>query len=556
MADDLNTPPADTGGGAAAPPPAGPPAPEHALTDTERLHQLGYAQELDRRMSGFNNFAISFTIISILSGCLTVYEFGLLHGGPPVMNWGWLFVGVMVIFAGLSMAEICSAYPTAGGLYYWAAKLAPGNSAPIWSWFTGWFNLLGQVAVTAGISFGCAYSVSAFLAEWTNQSYWLSPGHTIGLLALILFVQGLLNTYSIRLVALLNDISVYWHLIGVAVIVTILFWAPSSHSHQSVSFMFGSAGWHAFAGLSGFAAPLYIIAVGMLNAQYTFTGYDASAHVSEETREANVQAAKGIVRSIWVSLIAGFILLVGVSYAIPHFLHPVTFAGTTITSYKDLSASLVPWAVAFKFAAGRTLSLVLILIVIGAQFYCGMSSVTANSRMIFAFSRDGAVPFSNFWHHVSPKHRVPVRSAWFGAVGAFLLSSTYMINYYAYSAVVSIAVIGLYVAYLTPVFLRRINGKAFTPGPYELNKTWGPIIGWIAIVWVVFICIIFMLPFYEPMLTSHDFNFTPVAVLAVIGFAGIWWVVSARKWFKGPKIQGSAAEIAAIEAELKQFDEL
>ena len=109
-------------------------------------------------MSGFSNFAISFTIISILSGCLTVYSYGLLHGGPPVMNWGWLFVGLMVIFAGLSMAEICSAYPTAGGLYYWSAKLAPGKSGPWWSWFTGWFNLLGQVAVTAGISFGCAFS--------------------------------------------------------------------------------------------------------------------------------------------------------------------------------------------------------------------------------------------------------------------------------------------------------------------------------------------------------------------------------------------------------------
>ena len=259
--------------------------------------------------------------------------------------------------------------------------------------------------------------------------------------------------------------------------------------------MFGSAGWDAFAGLSGFAVPFYVFLVGLLNAQYTFTGYDASAHVSEETRDANVQAAKGIVRSIWVSLIAGFILLVGVSYAIPHFVHPVVFGGTSTSRATPTSPTdLVPWAVVFKFAAGRTVALLMILIVIGAQFYCGMSSVTANSRMIFAFSRDGAVPFSKYWHHVSPKRRVPVRSAWFGAVGAFILAAPYMINSAAYGAVTSIAVIGLYIAYLTPVFLRRINGKAFKPGPYKLNKTWGPIIGWIAIVWVVFICIVFMLP--------------------------------------------------------------
>ncbi len=547
MADDLHTPPTGMGEGAAAPPPK--PVAE-VDDDTRRLHEMGYAQELDRGMSGFNNFAISFTIISILSGCLTLYYFGLQHGGPPVMLWGWLLVGTLVIFAGLSMAEICSAYPTAGGLYYWAAKLAPGDSAPIWSWFTGWFNLLGQVAVTAGISFGCAYSIGAFLSELTGNSYWSSPGHVIGILAIVLFIQGLLNTFSVRLVALLNDVSVYWHLIGVAVIVIILYWAPSSHAHQSAGFMFGKAGWDAFSGFSGFSLPFYIFIIGLLNAQYTFTGYDASAHVSEETRSANVQAAKGIVRSIWVSMIAGFILLAGVSYAIPHFVHPVVFGGQTFKSYSDLAnTTIVSWAVVFKYAAGRTVALIMILIVIGAQFYCGMSSVTANSRMIFAFSRDGAVPFSNFWHYVSPKRRVPVRSAWFGAVGAFILASPYLINSAAYGAVTSIAVIGLYIAYLTPVFLRRINGKAFKPGPYELNHTWGPIIGWIAIVWVVFICIVLLLPQYKPI-THLTFNYAPIAVAVVVGGAGIWYAVSARKWFKGPKIQGSAEELAAIEREL------
>ena len=130
---------------------------------------MGYAQELNRSMSKFSNFAVSFTIISILSGCLTLYGYGLLHGGPPVMLWGWLLVGTLVIFAGMSLGEICSAFPTAGGLYYWSAKLAPGKSGPIWSWFTGWFNLLGQVAVTAGISFGCAFSISAFFSILTGE---------------------------------------------------------------------------------------------------------------------------------------------------------------------------------------------------------------------------------------------------------------------------------------------------------------------------------------------------------------------------------------------------
>ncbi len=522
-------------------------SPAVALSDTERLHQLGYAQELNRSMSRFSNFAISFTIISILSGCLTLYGFGLQHGGPPTMLWGWLLVGFLVLFAGLSMAEICSAYPTAGGLYYWAAKLAPGKSGPIWSWFTGWFNLLGQVAVTAGISFGTAFSVSAFLAIFTNQPYWLSRGHTIALLAIILVLQGLLNTFGVKLVALLNNVSVWWHLVGVALIVGILFAAPSSHSHQSASFLFGNAGWHAFSGLSGFSIPFYVFLVGLLNAQYTFTGYDASAHVTEETLNAAVSGPKGIVNSIWISLVAGFILLLGVSMAIPH-VFPVMIGGTSFPNYASIATATVPWATIFQFAAGRVTAEILILIVIGAQFFCGMSSVTANSRMIFAFSRDGAVPFSKYWHHVSKRSHVPVRSAWFGSVGAFILSAPYLWSPVAYGAVTSIAVIGLYVAYLIPVFLRRINGDAFKPGPWQLGK-WGPVFGWIAIVWVVFICILFMLPAFSPVNWS-TFNYTPVAVVVVLGFAGIWYAVSARKWFKGPKVQGTAEELAAIEREL------
>jgi amino acid permease (GABA permease) len=523
-------------------------SPAAGLTDTERLHQLGYAQELNRSMSRFSNFAISFTIISILSGCLTLYGFGLQHGGPPTMLWGWLLVGVLVLFAGLSMAEICSAYPTAGGLYYWAAKLAPGKSGPIWSWFTGWFNLLGQVAVTAGISFGAAFSVSAFLAIFTNHGFWLDRGYTIAILAVILLVQGLLNTFGIRLVALLNNVSVWWHLIGVAVIVIILFAAPSSHSHQSLSFLFGSKGYDAFSGLSGYAIPFYVFLVGLLVAQYTFTGYDASAHVTEETMNAAISGPKGIVNSIWISLVAGFILLLGVSMAIPH-VFPVTIGGTVFSNYASIATATVPWATIFEFSVGKVTAEFLILIVIGAQLFCGMSSVTANSRMLYAFSRDGAVPFSSFWHHVSKRSHVPVHSAWFGAVGAFILSAPYLWSVVAYGAVTSIAVIGLYVAYLIPVFLRRINGKAFTPGPWKLGK-WGPVFGWIAIVWVVFICILFMLPQFSPI-TAADFNYTPVAVVAVLGFAGIWYAVSARKWFKGPKVQGSAEELAAIERELQ-----
>src|SRR5215470_2842537 len=185
--------------------------------DERRLHELGYAQELMRRMSGFSNFAVSFTIISILSGYLTLYGYGMNTGGPALIVWGWPIVGIMVIFVGLAMAEVCSSFPPAGGLYYWAAKLAPRNG-PAWSWFTGWFNFLGQVAVTAGIDFGAAFFINFLLDLWFGFDL-SHPWHTVLIYAIVLFVHGMLNQFGIRLVALLNDVSVWWHILGVLIIV-------------------------------------------------------------------------------------------------------------------------------------------------------------------------------------------------------------------------------------------------------------------------------------------------------------------------------------------------
>jgi amino acid permease (GABA permease) len=492
--------------------------------DEKKLHELGYAQELLRRMSGFSNFAVSFTIISILSGCLTLYQFGMNTGGPVMIVWGWPVVGLLTLVVGLAMAEVCSSYPTAGGLYYWAAKLAPRNG-PAWSWFTGWFNFLGQVAVTAGIDFGAAFFLNAFLD--LQFGFTATPGHTILLFGLILVLHGLLNTFGVNLVAKLNDISVWWHVVGVLIIVVALAVLPDRH--QSASFVFGH-----FVNNTGWTSGIYVGLLGLLLAQYTFTGYDASAHMTEETHDAARTGPRGIVMSIVVSLIAGWVLLIGLTFA--------------IQDYDAEVASATPPAAIFIDAIGATGGKLLLLIVIGAQLFCGMSSVTANSRMIYAFSRDGALPFSSFWHRVNKRTRTPTNAVWLGAGGAFVLGLPYLWNTTAYAAVTSIAVIGLYIAYVLPTFLRLRRGESFQRGPWHLGR-WSRPIGTVAVAWVCVITVLFMLPQANPV-TAKTFNYTPIAVLVVLGFAGIWWLVSARNWFTGPKVQGSAEELAAIERDL------
>ena len=497
--------------------------------DVETLHRLGYAQELRRRMSGFSNFAVSFTIISILSGCLTLYGYGMNTGGPIIMNIGWPLVGVMVILVGLAMAEVCSSYPTAGGLYYWAAKLG-GKNAAGWSWFTGWFNLLGQVGVTAGIDFGLALFADAFLNALFN--YPTSAGWIVLIYAIVLFAHGLLNTFGVGLVALLNDISVWWHLGGVAIIFLVLLFVPQHH--QSLGFIFTK-----FVNNTGFSfggVSIYVFLIGLLLAQYTFTGYDASAHMTEETHNAAVSGPRGIVWSIVVSLIAGWVLLIAVTGA--------------IQNYSAEASAATPGAQVFLDAAGHNLGLFLLFIIIGAQFYCGMSSVTANSRMIYAFSRDGAVPGSEFWHRINPRTRTPTNSIWFAAVGAFILGLPYLWSPVAYAAVTSIAVIGLYIAYGLPILLRLMAGAKFVRGPWHLGQ-WSTPVGVIAVVWIVFIAILFCLPQVAPGNTLSTFNYSIVAVGVVVLYSGGYWLLSAKNWFKGPKVQGSPEELAQIEAELE-----
>ncbi|HEY3734940.1 MAG TPA: amino acid permease [Streptosporangiaceae bacterium] len=497
-------------------------------TDEQRLHELGYAQELRRRMSGFSNFAVSFTIISILSGCLTLYSFGMLTGGPVVITWGWPFVGIMTLFVGLAMAEVCSSFPTAGGLYYWSAKLAKRNG-PAWSWFTGWFNFLGQVAVTAGIDFGAALFINAFLSLVFNTPtyHWV----TILIFAAVLFVHGILNQFGISLVALLNDVSVWWHITGVLLIVGALaFGLQHSAHHQSASFVFG----HFSNGTGLNVGTWYIVLIGLLMAQYTFTGYDASAHMTEETRDASTAGPRGIVMSIVVSLVAGWVLLIGITFAIQNY-------ATEVAAY-------VAPAQIFVDSVGRTGGELLLLVAIGAQLFCGMSSVTANSRMIYAFSRDGALPGSAFWHRVNKRTRTPTNAIWLAAAGALILGLPYLWNSVAYFAVTSIATIGLYIAYVTPTFLRLRQGANFRRGPWHLGR-WSYLVGTIAVIWVVFITILFMLPLAGPI-GWKTFNYAVVAVGVVLGFSGIWWLVSARHWFTGPKVQGTPEELAAIEREL------
>jgi amino acid permease (GABA permease) len=488
--------------------------------DSRMLADLGYKQELHRGMSGFSNFAVSFSIISVLAGCITSYLIAMNAGGPVAITIGWPLVGLFVLCVAMAMGEICSVYPTAGGLYFWAGRLARRHREA-WAWYVGWFNFLGEVAVTAAIDYGAAVTWMALLNLTTGLE--VTATRTFLAFLLIIGLHGALNTYDVNLVKLLSSVSAWWHLVGVAVIVVVLAFVPDQH--QSLGWTFTH-----FENHTGWSAPVYVFLLGLLMAQYTYTGYDASAHVAEETRNASRHAPRGIVSSVWVSILAGWVLLIAVTAAIQNY----EAARTSDTG--------LPPAQIFIDAAGRHTGELLLLICAVAQFFCGMASVTANSRMSYAFSRDGALPGSRLWAKVNPRTGTPTNSIWLCVACSVVLATPALKSVVAYLAVTSIAVIGLYIAYVIPVFLRRRNPD-FRQGAWNLGR-WSAVIGWIAVAWVGFIVVLFMLPPAAPV-TVATFNYAPVAVAVVLAFATLMWFVRGRKHFMRDVPEGHGTKAAA-----------
>ncbi|KAJ9144973.1 Amino acid transporter [Pleurostoma richardsiae] len=493
--------------------------------DEGRLAQFGYKQELRRDWGLVHNFGISFSIISVITGITTLFSYGLNTGGPGVMSVGWIVVSFFTLLVATAMAEIVSAIPTSGGPYFWAALLAPKRWSPFAAWLTGWFNLLGQVAVTTGISFGLA-GLIATAATVKNPDYEPTAAKTIGIYAAVLVSHGIVNTFGVHILRYLNNTSIILHSAGVtALCIAVLAKAPKL---QSASFVFAkfydgtgvdTVGW------SIRASPAYVAMCGALMSQYTLTGFDASAHLSEETRKASWSAPIGVVSSVGFSSLFGFFVLMAFLFSVQDF-------DRTISS--DYGQPVLQILVDI---AGESGALVLFSLIIICVWHCGLFSMTSNSRMMFAFARDGGI--HPFFHSVDARFRSPIRTVWLAATLSFILALPSLGSSVAFAAATSIATIGLYISYGLPIMIGLIWHDSFTAmkGPFNLGMFSRPV-AFVACAWIGCISVVFCLPTANPV-TDQTLNYTVVAV-GIIGIGSIGtWILWAHRWFTGP-----AAEVA------------
>jgi amino acid transporter len=449
--------------------------------DEQKLAELGYKQELTRGWSRFSNFAISFTIISVLAGCFTTYPQAWNLGGPVAISWGWPIVCLIILTIAFSMAEVASAFPTAGGPYWWANELGGKG----WSWFTGWFNLLGLIAIVATVDWFCAQFFVFVFNLWgldlgiiNFADLGPNPGDELPeIFADFVFTERLNNSGF--------SMDMYW---------------------------------------------FYILPTGLLLTMYTVTGYDASAHVAEETRDAEISAAKGVWQSVALSALIGWFVLLAITFAASDVGAVNDAGGTTLAIFT--SAMSEGWA-----------ETVILISAIG-QFFCGMACLTSCSRTFFAFSRDRATPGWKLWSRVNPKG-VPTAAVLGSCLLAFILTLPALSGNaagvpVAFFAVVSIGVISLYLAYVTPVYLRWRRGDAFKQGAWNLGNKWR----WlnpIAVAWVIITSIYFCLPFYGPAAVWWDdqfdwnaANFTPLVLGALAIAIALAWVLGMKDKYTGP----------------------
>lgn len=480
-------------------------------------------------MSRFSNFAISFSIICILSGGINSLAQATSGAGGAAIGIGWpLGCLISAVFA-IAMAQISSAYPTAGGLYHWGSIL--GNRGT--GWLTAWFNLLGLITVLGAINVGTYYFFIGAFGEYLGIAD--STAVRVVFLVILTGLQALINHMGIGLTAKLTDFSGYLIFVT-AIALSVVCLAVADGYDFARLFTFSNYSGEAGGNVWPTTSSAWVFLLGLLLPIYTITGYDASAHTSEETVRAAHSVPRGMISSVLWSAVFGYIMLCSFVLMIPNM---------------DAAAAQ-GWNVFFWAMTEQVNPLVkdiLYFLIFICQFLCGLATVTSVSRMIFAFARDKGLPASKMLSKVSPKYRTPVSAIWTGSTLAVLFvwgSSLVSIGETpVYTIVVSCTVIFLFFSFAIPIALGLFawgTPKWNKMGPWDMGEGKFKLF---AVLSILAMALIFILGIQPP---------NEWALYITVGFlvvTALVWFGFERGRFRGPPIGDEvarrAAEIAAAE---------
>ncbi|KAE8836158.1 hypothetical protein HRS9139_04256 [Pyrenophora teres f. teres] len=483
-------------------------------SDDDVLAQLGYTQELKRSFGLLGMVGFSFSIVTSWTALSGVLIIGVESGGPPVMIWGWLCACLVTLAIAYSMAEMCSAYPVAGGQYSWVAILAPTRWARSMSYLCGWFMLIGITCMGAVNNFVATNFILG--TAQLNYGFTIERWHTVLVAYLITLVATIFNIYLPHILNKLSKAVFIWNLLSFAAcLITIL--ATNDHK-QSASYVFSD-----FQNFNGWNAP-YATCLGLLQSAFGMCCYDAPSHMTEEIKNARKQAPRAMVMSVYIGFFTGFAWLIALCFCIGD----LEATGSTATGVPVIE---IIFNSTGNVAGTSTLASMIAMIGI----FAANSLMAEGSRAVYAFARDNGLPFSNVWSKVSSRS-VPVYAIILTAVVQMAFNSIYFGTTTGFNTVVAIATQGFYLSYLMPLLSRILahfsGNKTRLEGPYSLGR-WGIVLNSIGFLYLTFICVVSNLPSVTPV-TSENMNYTSAATGVVMLISLIFWIMSGRKKFTGP----------------------
>ncbi|GFH20872.1 uncharacterized protein HaLaN_18071, partial [Haematococcus lacustris] len=478
------------------------------------------ALELQRTFSMLTNACCAAATMSIWVATDSYATQGLAYGGPVVVIWGWVLVSCLSVAIALCMAELVSAFPTSGewlrgGMYYWSFMLAPRKHRLLACWLTGWMNLLGQVANTASLELGLTKFVVNTLVKLhtvgpgEQPGYQATPYQAMAVLAALLILHATLNSMGHGVTRVMLVFSGLWNVVATLGFCAML--VGVAPTHQTASFALTK--WQSGSETSGISSSLYICVVGLLMSQWSIMGYDACVHLAEETVDVGTSVSWGLVLAVAGSCGMGLCTLLCLNFSMQSLDNLVKEDSVT-TGMAQLTWDV--FKARYGYGHGSIASMSSIVLV--AMFMSCLTAITANSRMVYAFSRDGAMLGSRWWRQLSARGQQPVAGAWLMALLSFLLGlpGVFMPQYL--KALSAACVVALTLSYGTPIALSMWRGpEGYVHGPWHLGR-WSRPLAAVSCTWILFISIVFCLPMAYPM-TPGNANWAPLILSLLLAFA-------------------------------------
>ncbi|KAG9520426.1 amino acid transporter, partial [Aureobasidium melanogenum] len=498
--------------------------PKHTWNqDEETLAALGYKPEFKREFNLWTTFCVSFAVLGLLPSFASTLYYGMGYAGTAGMTWGWLVAMIGIQSVAASMAELCSSMPTSGGLYYASAVLAPPGWGPLAAWITGWSNWMGQVTGAPSVNYGTAAMILA-AASIVDPSFVPQNYQVYLLTVLLMLIHACMASLPTKTIARVNSFGSSFNIVALIVVLILIPAATNREDKNLPRFTPSKEVWGDIYAGTAFPSGVSVL-MSFIGVIWTMSGYDSPFHLAEECSNAAIASPRAIFLTSAVGGTFGWFLQLVVAY--------------TVVSIPDaLSSDLgQPFAAYLVQVLPQQCVLAVLSLTIIAGFFMGQGCMIAASRVTFAYARDDCFPFSNIWKRVNKHTQTPVNAVWLNTGVACVMLLLIFGGSLAAGAMFSIGAIAAFVAFTTPIFIRVFFvGNRFRPGPWNLGKLSIPV-GVIASAFVVLMVPILCLPsVVGKELTAKTMNWTCVVYGGPMFMIMIWWVVSARKWFKGPKV--------------------